>query len=302
MDLFNKRVILVTGKGGVGRTTIAASLAIAGVRAGKRVLLTEIGDPDGDYSPLARIFDRDNFDVDAEEVGHGVEACVLYSRRGHELFLRTVLPVRTLIRAAMRSKALSRFLDSAPSFNEMGVFYHLLTLLREERSDGAPRHELIIIDMPATGHTLALTSLPESLLQIIPVGPVASELRAGQDFLNNPKTGAALIVTLPEPLPVTECLELIDGLRETNMPVGGVLVNKVMQDHFTPEERAALMPVAQSNPVFGRSRFLRLLDNNKALQRLRSNTRVPISLVPEFTSSDDELADNLAESLLTSIG
>ncbi|MEO1273058.1 MAG: ArsA-related P-loop ATPase [Myxococcota bacterium] len=294
-------MILVTGKGGVGRTTVAAALAIAGVHAGRRVLLTEIGEPGGDYSPLARIFGRETFMVEPEEVGHGVKACVLYSRQGHELFLRSVLPIRTLIRAAMRSKALSRFLDSAPSFSEMGVFYHLLTLLRAETDEGEIEHELIVVDMPATGHTLALTSLPGTLLQLIPVGPVADELRVGQDYLNNPETGAALVVTLPEPLPVTECLELIDGLRETDMPVGGVLVNKVMRDLFTPEERAALMPIVQSRPVFGRSRFLGLLDNNRAVRRLYNNTDVSIALAPEVTS-DDALVENLAASLLKSIG
>ena len=212
MDLFSKRVILVTGKGGVGRTTVSAALAKAAARNGRRVLLAEIGIPGGDYSPLARLFGRETFDVKAQSVGEGVRACVLYSRMGHEMFLRTVLPINSLVKAAVRSKALGRLLDSAPSFNEMGVFYHLLTLLREERPGGGYNNELIIIDMPATGHALALTALPENLLQLLPVGPIADEMRLGQSFLNNPATGAALVVTLPEPLPITECLELIDGL------------------------------------------------------------------------------------------
>ena len=299
LNLFNKRVILVTGKGGVGRTTVSAALAKAATQSGKRVLLAEIGVPGGDYTPLARFFDRETFDAEPTTIGPNLKACVLYSRSGHELFLHKVLPINTLVKAAVRSKALSRLLDSAPSFNEMGVFYHLLNLLRAKHQDGGNAHDLIIVDMPATGHTLALTALPESLLQLLPVGPIADELKEGQHYLNNPETGAALVVTLPEPLPITERLELIDGLQDTNMPVAGVLVNRLMHDEFTPEEREALSPLVSSTPVFGRGRYLSLLDHRKSLERVTAKANVPILIVPDFAESDDQLLiESIAETLL----
>ncbi len=77
--------------------------------------------------------------------------------------------------------------------------------------------------MPATGHTLALTSLPEILLDALPDGPIPRYMREGQAYLNDPEKGLAWIVTLPELLPVTEALELIDGLRATRVTPAGVI-------------------------------------------------------------------------------
>lgn len=288
----------MTGKGGVGRTTIAAGLAVAAAQLGRRVLLTEIGEPDGDYSPLARLFGRDNLPELPEEIGSGVSACVLHARLGHEAFLADVLPVPALVKAGMRSKALRRFLDMAPSFKEMGVFNYLLTLLKERDREGGYAHELVIVDMPATGHTLALTGLPETLLQIVPVGPVAEALREGQEILNNPATGAACVVTLPETLPVTESLELIEGLRETNMPIGAALVNKIMTDRFSEAERDALMPIVEAHPVYGRSRFLSQIDNRQAVVRLKRNANVPIAIIPEYTETGTELLERIAAALI----
>lgn len=290
-DLFDKRVLLITGKGGVGRTTLSASMARAAAAAGKRVLLVEIGDPEGPYSPLARIFGRERLPAEVENIGDGVEAQMLWTRMGHERFLTSVLPISSLVKAAVRSKALGRLLDAAPSFQEMGIFYLLLTLLEATRRDGSPRHELIIFDMPATGHTLALTGLPDILLKLIPSGPIADAMRRGQRYFYNPKHALACVVTLPETLPVTECLELIEGLRETSMPVGPVIVNKLPPESFTPEERAALMPVIERHNLLGADRFLRLSQCDKAMERLRASVDVPVLSVPEFAAQGRALID-----------
>ena len=285
-NLLNKRALLITGKGGVGRTTISAGLAMAAARAGRRVLLVEIGEPGGDYSPLARLFGRERLPEKIEEIAPGVRGTILYTRNGHEEFIKTVIPMPTLVRAAVRSKALGRLLEAAPSFQEMGVFYYLLTLMK---SQDAARRDLLIFDMPATGHTLALTGLPDILLKLMPTGPIAEALREGKSFFNDPKLTATCVVTLPEMLPVTECLELIEGLRETSMPVGPVIVNKLPPDEFTAEERAALEPALSQHRVFGADRFVSLTRCARAMSRLRASVSVPILSVPEFPAVEDQL-------------
>ncbi len=292
MNVLNRRVVLVTGKGGVGRTTVAVALARVAAQAGKRVLLAEVGDPEGGYSPCGRHFGVEHLSEHPRPIGDGVLGAHLWARAGHESFLSTVLPAPPLVRAAVRSKSLSKFLIAAPSFHEMGVFYHLLTLLKAQRKDGTPEHELIVIDMPATGHTLALTGLPDILLRLIPRGPIATAMREGQAFLNHPKSAAAWIVTLPEQLPVTESLELLDGLRETKVPAGAVVLNRFPRDPFTSEERAALDAVLHTQPMHGSMAFHRIATAAEQLERLRG-IDVPIMRLPEVAKPDTDLLEAL---------
>lgn len=298
VDLFAKRVALVTGKGGVGRTTVSAALALAAARRGLRVLVTEIGEPDGDYTPLARIFGRETLPAVPEHVAPGVHGCVLWPRSGHEAFFNTVIPVPAVVKAAMGSGALRKLLDTAPSFREMGIFYHAYTLLEEELRPGVPRFELVIVDMPASGHTLGLTGLPERLLALMPTGPIADAMHRGRPYFTSPDLCAAWIVTLPEVLPITESLELIEGLRSHDTPVGGVVVNRVLDDPFTPEERAALEPVLTADH-YGHERYVGVVQSSAALAGLQERCPVDVLQVPEYPLQGSELIDAIAGRLAT---
>lgn len=301
VDVFGKRVALVTGKGGVGRTTVSAALAKAAAKKGIRVLITEIGEPDGDYTPLAKIFGRDTFPASPVEVAPGVDGCVLWPRNGHEAFFRTVIPVNAVVKAAMGSGALRKLLDTAPSFREMGIFYHIYTLLEAELRPGTPKYDLVIVDMPASGHTLGLTGLPERLLALMPTGPIAEAMHRGRPYFTDPELCAAWIVTLPEVLPITESLELIDGLKEHDTPVGGILVNRVLEDPFSPAERAALEPVLNASH-YGHERFVGVVQSTRALEDLRSRTPVPTIEISEFPLQGGALIDAIANSLATEDG
>jgi anion-transporting ArsA/GET3 family ATPase len=281
-SLFTKRIVLITGKGGVGRSAMTAALAHAAMRRGLRALVCEIGDDPADYSPLARYFGRERLPVRCEELDDGIRGVVLLARTGQELFLRTALRSSTLARAALSSDALRRLLSAGPSFREMGVFFQLLSYLREKRSDGEHEYPLILVDMPATGHTLSLTGLPEVLLRLMPRGPIAAALRDGQSYLNDPEQAAAWVVTLPETLPVSEALELLEGLATTSMPVGGVIVNRIPVDPFTAAERTALKPFLAEHDVLGGEGFRRPELATRETARLRAGTRLPIYSLPEL--------------------
>ena len=296
-ELIERRVVLITGKGGVGRSSVTAALAHVAARAGKRVLVTEIGEDGDDYSALAHLFGRERLPDAPEELHRGVFGARLLSRIGQEQFLAGVLRVGALARAALSSDALRRLLSAAPSFREMGIFFHLLTYLRAKRADGTPVHELIVVDMPATGHTLALTGLPAVLHRLVTRGPIPEALREGEAYLNDPRTGAAYVVTLPETLPVSESLELIEGLEQTKVACGGVIVNRMPEELFTPEERAALAPLLEAHDVFGEEGFHRLAEANRSVARLRAAVKVPLWFVPELPEHGPPLVKHITDAL-----
>ena len=294
-----KRIVFVTGKGGVGRTTVAAALAKTAARAGRSVLLCDTLDHAERYSFLARRFGLDKFSPE-EEVAAGIWGCHLHARTGHELFLREALPGGALIAAAIRSRALQRFLTAAPSFREMGIFNHILTLTKRRRRDGSPRYDHVIVDMPASGHTLALTSLPDILLRLMPGGPIATLLREGQRIFHDPAMTAAWVVTLPEALPVSESIELVEGLGETGVPVGGLILNRVLEDPFDDDEKAALAALAETGPLYGYGAIERLEDCAKQTARLREATDFPVILLDDVGAEGAELLHALAAQLQAS--
>lgn len=274
---------------------MTAAAATVAQQRGRRVLVCDIGDDPTDYSPLARHFGRERLPSAPELLVPGIHGAVLLARAGQELFLKSVLRSGTLARAALSSDSLRRLLSAGPSFKEMGVFFQLLTYLRAARADGSPEYELVLIDMPATGHTLSLTGLPELLLRLVPRGPIAAALKEGQSYLNDPSRGAAWVVAIPETLPVSECLELLEGLQKTGMPTGGILMNRVPADPFSAAERAALTGPLERAHALGTQGFQRPVLAQRELARLRVGTKLPIVLVPELPH--EQLVPHMAEAL-----
>jgi arsenite-transporting ATPase len=298
-----RRVQLVTGKGGVGRSTWASTLARVSAGRGSRTLIAEITEPGQAYSPLARLWGLDEFGFEPGVLEPGLMGVALSPRRGQEMFLSRVIHVEALARAALASEAIRKLLDVAPSFREMGVYYHLLMLLKAVHPAGGPLFERIIIDLPATGHTLALTGLPEILGRVITRGPIRDALLEGQQVLNSPELTAAWVVSLPEPLPVTESLELIEGLKRTRVPVGGVILNRLRQDPFSEQERSYIDGrLARGEGIPGYRAYIEIEENRAALARLDRSVGEPViraSDLEDRVQSPFDVVSELVAQMLT---
>lgn len=295
---FQQRIHLITGKGGVGRTIVAVALARALARAGRRVLLVETGQPDEGFSPLGQYFGAVKLNDEPRFLAANLDGCQLWANTGHELFARAVIPAGPLVTAALRSKPLQRFMQAAPSFYELGILYHFLHLLQLEDRRGQARYDAVVVDMPATGHTLALTTLPEVALRVVPKGPVATAMRKGQGFIYDAHMTAAWVVTLPETLPVTEAIELVAGLRRTNVPLGGVLLNRFLADPFSPAERALVEAWMTEAPLRGHFAFERIVMAAESVKRLSEVAHLPVLRLAEVTRAQGDPCEGLVAQLL----
>ena len=270
--LLSSRLVLVTGKGGVGKTTLAAALGQIAAATGKRVLLAEVGTEPKDFSPiLSALGEQRPSSLEPMKVGENLWTVLLTPESGHRAFLRDVLPLGFLADRAMKAEPLKRFLTAAPAFAELGVLYRGLQLVRAKRTRNIPLFDLVVLDAPATGHALAFASLPQLLLKVIPGGPIGRAARDGIALLHDPAQTRAIVATLPEHLPVSEALELVQGLRKSDLAVHGVIANQVPHDPFSPAEHDTLSRLLARAEVAGARTLHRIGRAKAALLRLEES-------------------------------
>lgn len=251
-DSLSTRLHLLTGKGGVGRTTIALALAHAFVQNGEQVLLLEARDADSDLHNDQGVARQDSMlgrtlsqtvkihskaialGAEPIEVLKGLWCAQLIAPVGHAAFLRSMIPSDRLVKAALDSRPLSKFLGSAPSMHELGLFYHL------KKFDEDQRYQRIIIDLPATGHTLALSQLPDKIAKIIKKGQIVEALRAGMNTIADPHYASMWVVTLPEVLPLTEADEVSKALQRDGIEPAGVICNRGLSRAISVAEHQTL--------------------------------------------------------------
>ncbi len=231
--LLDCRLVIVTGKGGCGKTTVATALALGAAERGKRVALVEMGrdehchqllDPDStpvgyagrELQPSLWVFHIDPFQALAEYLG-------------------LQIGIQSLVERGLRQPAFQQLLAAAPGWRELitlGKVYHMESLTRDA---GQPLYDLIVIDAPASGHGLTFPDGPRVVQPAIKTGPLRRNAGNVEALIQDPERTRLIPVSLAEELPVRETGELIDRVRsDIGIPIDRVVVNRVVPRPFGP--------------------------------------------------------------------
>jgi len=221
--LHDHRMLVVVGKGGVGRTSASVALAMHAARQGKRVVLTEFNR----QGEVARIFGLGKPSYTQRELPGGSRTFSLAHDWAVVDFAARKLRMRTLGKLVFENKLMSSFLESIPGLPDLLQLGKVEDMLYDPLPSDPPV-DLVILDAPATGHGLTLLQSPETMAEISKVGPFFELAERIRKFLASDDV-ATVLVTLPEQLPVQESLELVDQLQAIGQPPARILINQ-MQD------------------------------------------------------------------------
>jgi anion-transporting ArsA/GET3 family ATPase len=290
----DKRLVLVTGKGGVGKTTVAAALGLAAVRRGKRVILCELGEQER----LTALFGPAGGDGE-RELAPGLFGVTVDPERTKEEWLRYQLRSDTLAGVLGGSRMFQYLTAAAPGLTElvtMGKVWDLAQL--ERRTEGAV-YDLAIVDAPATGHGLAMLSAPSTYAGVARVGPIRRQARIIDEFVRDAHSTGVLAVSLPEEIPVNETIDLERRLRdELGKDLDAVVVNAVLPQRFTAAEARRLAEVdgrgsAEARAAVGAalSEERRARAERSQAARLRRASSAPVLTLPFVFEPEFGLAE-----------
>lgn len=232
-EFLGPRILIVSGKGGVGKTTVSAALALLAARRGRKVCVAEV-DRKG---TLADLFGGGELGYDPTEISPGVWGMNIVPENALAEYLEVQYHMRRISKAFTSTHFVDYITTAAPGLKDILVLGKIWYLERG-RSRG-PRHDFdtIIVDAPAAGHMLTFLSAPVGLSDAIRVGPIRRQAEWLVEMLRDPKRSRVHLVTLAEEMPVAETLETAEALRtRLHIPAGAVVANALYSRLFTRAE------------------------------------------------------------------
>ncbi len=278
--LLSKRLLIISGKGGVGKSTMTASLALLASRLGKRVMVVEV-----DTIPTVADLLGSKVEVGykPQEVIPGISVMNIDGFRAIEDYFRVKLKSQRILDKVLQSKIYKYFVAAAPGLKELMCVGKLWDLVdNQSGKDGRPLYDLVLADMPATGHGFSHLRMPQTAVDTLKIGFVKEEAAKILRLFQDPERAAFLIVTLAEEMPVNESIEmrrLVTGTLKFH--VGGIFVNGVYPEVGEgPEQEeqrgllAAAMAEMEKDP-----KWRPLLESALSVQRRRDMNRKYIEVM-----------------------
>ena len=238
--LLDKRLIFVTGKGGVGKSTVATALGMLGARSGLRTIVVELAEQDRIRAAMA---DGGGQTFVEEELMPGLFTISIDPQHAMDEYLR--VKAGAVGHALGSSKLFQAFAMATPGMRELltvGKIWELAQLQRRTR--GAAPYDLVVVDAPASGHGVGILRTPRTFAEIARVGPIAHQGRAIADTIADAKFTAVIAVATPEEMPVNETLMLRDAIMSDGLSLHNVIVNAVYPSRFDADEVARLREAA----------------------------------------------------------
>jgi anion-transporting ArsA/GET3 family ATPase len=305
--LLDRRLIFVTGKGGVGKTSIAAAIAELSARSGRRTLVCEM-DAKG---ALAEALGASALDFEPTEIEPNLFAMAMNTEDSLREYLRLFVRVPFLGKIGPLARTFDFVADAAPGVKEILAVGKVCHEVRERHYD------LVVVDAEATGHIVAQIGAPRVIRKLVQVGLVRDQTDWMLDLLHDPETTGVAVVTTPEEMPVTEALDLLERLPdETGVGIAALIANRVIAPWFDADRQDVVTALAERRDdlvavagkgvatVFDAARIAeaRHRTGQEHLDRLREHAGdVPIVVVPElFTRATGRrvvtlVADRLAD-------
>ena len=313
MDLLDRKLLFVTGKGGVGKTTVAAGLALLASQRGKRTLVCEV-DAKGD---LADFYETGPIGFDAREIHPGLFAMAMDTERSLDEYLRIFLRIPVMGRIGPIARMFDFVATAAPGIKEILTVGKLAYEVREHHYD------LVVVDASPTGHVVGQLAAPQAINSLVQVGLVRTQTDWMLEILSDPVTTGLVIVATPEEMPVNETIELAGRVKaETTVDLAAIIVNRVLPELFgrgeeevfdrlsDPAGRDRVNQAAggEMAPLLEGARLAVTLRRTRAvhLERLRESVdpALPLLYVPYLFSRTHGLRSTrvVAESLAAELG
>ncbi len=292
-SILDRRLILVAGKGGVGRSTVAASIASACARRGRRTLLFQADANDR----FGGFFGKDPVDSDIVELADNLFAVNTNPGVALREYGLMILKFKRVYRLVFENRVTKHFLRAIPGLDEYSIigkaWYHTT-----EAKKGAPVWDTLVFDLPASGHSLSMLRIAWVILETVPEGPLTRDARSLVELLLDRRRTALVLVTLAEDMPTNEARDLTAVLnKRLGLKVAHLFINQVYPDRFpadspaaavleqllasaatggAPQLSADLAAVAQHSELARRRRQL----NERYIRKLKSIVPARRSLLP----------------------
>jgi anion-transporting ArsA/GET3 family ATPase len=306
--LLDKRLVFVSGKGGVGKSTVAAALGLVAARRGLWTMVAEVSGQDR----VVREFGREPRSFSEIELTENLYGFSIEPREALEEYLRDQLPSKRLADVVGGSRMFQYLAAATPGLSELATIGKLWELAQlERRTRGAGAYDLVVVDAPATGHGVAIMHTPKTFSDIARVGPIARQAGKIHAFISDPELTGVVSVSLPEEMAVNEAIVIHDELADGfGLELDLSVLNQMLPDRFSDEEAprleragAELDGFARFAVAVARAEHERGIQEREQRARLVEGTGlepVELPLLPQRELGRDgigKLADHLEASL-----